>query len=45
MASIKFFDSHIHIYPGSEGRGTKLMNTGHVDGMNLILLSPAYKCP
>ncbi len=43
MASIKFFDSHIHIYPGSEGRCTKLMESGHVDGMNLILLSSAYK--
>ena len=43
MASIKFFDSHIHIYPGSEGRCTKFLESGHVDGMNLILLSSAYK--
>jgi len=37
MASIKFFDSHIHIYPKCEGRCTTLMDSGHVDGMNLIL--------
>jgi len=37
MASIKFFDSHIHIYPGCEGRCSKLMDSAHVDGMNLIL--------
>ncbi|OGF50168.1 MAG: hypothetical protein A2044_02240 [Candidatus Firestonebacteria bacterium GWA2_43_8] len=43
MASIKFFDSHIHIYTGCEGRCTELMASGRVDGMNLILLSPSYK--
>jgi len=37
MASIKFFDSHIHIWPGCEGRCTALLDSGHVDGMNLIL--------
>ncbi|MFC1582263.1 amidohydrolase family protein [Planctomycetota bacterium] len=37
MASIKFFDSHIHIWPGHEGKLTGLMDSGHVDGMNLIL--------
>lgn len=42
MASLKFFDAHIHIWPGHAGKAAALMDSGKVDGMNLILRSHAH---
>jgi len=43
MASIKYFDSHFHVWPGHEGKLGKFLESGQIDGMNLILASPFAK--
>ncbi len=45
MASIKFFDSHTHMFGGFEDVPAKIMDSKQIDGMNLILAHPDTGSP
>ena len=43
MASIKFFDSHTHMFGGFEDVPAKIVDSKQIDGINLILAHPSEK--
>ncbi|OGF45707.1 MAG: hypothetical protein A2452_13270 [Candidatus Firestonebacteria bacterium RIFOXYC2_FULL_39_67] len=43
MASVKYFDSHFHVWDGNKGKIGQFIEKGQVDGMNLILAAPDAK--